>query len=392
MNRKVLTSMFIGIFLLLSVYSVGQTYAVSVSPQQTFKVGIVYSTGGLGDQSFNDAAKRGIDAALASHSTLTVEESCEVDCTIPDITTALGVMAGDDSFDLIIGIGFSAADGVTAAATAAPGTNFMIIDAFINMTNVASIEFKEEEGSFLVGAMAGMVTETNALGFIGGLDIPLINRFAAGFEHGARTINNDITVQVTYAPDPNNPWGDLAGGKTIGESMIAEGIDIIFAAAGGTGVGMFTAVEEANDGGATTYAIGVDSDQDGISAGNVLTSMIKKVDVAVEGNIDELVAGTWAAGGQKLGLAEDGVGISAMTYTQAEANGDYKGDKRIDKVNELKQKIIDGDIVVADTLDVVDDRLAEQSSSDDSPLPILPFIAGFIGMMVIYRKFRYDLK
>ena len=375
--------------MLASIISTGNAVALNEKPQPQAgeKVAIVYSTGGLGDLSFNDAAKRGVEAAKAANSGLNVTEACQSSCEIPDITDALANFADEGGYDLIIGIGFSAADGVTAAAQAHPNTKFMIIDSFVNETNVASIEFKEQEGSFLVGAMAAMTTQTNKLGFLGGLDIPLINRFAAGFEHGAKTINSKIKVTVTYAPDPNNPWGDVSGGQQVGSTMISDGIDVIFAAAGGTGTGVFTAVENANKAGGTTYAIGVDSDQDYLSPGNVLCSMVKKVDNAVQGNIQDLIDGTWAAGDHKLGLKENGVDISPMLNTTAEANAIYSGTQtRMQKVQELKQSIVSGDIVVAETLDEVSSLYS--TSSGGLPVSFAPIFIAFAGLAVITMKIR----
>jgi basic membrane protein A len=366
---------------------------------QTTKVAIVYSTGGLGDLSFNDAAKRGVDAAKATHgSALVVDEACESACDIDDINQALADFASSGDYELVIGIGFSAGDGVAAAAASNADQDFMIIDFVVESSpgvlvpNINNIVFKEQEGSFLAGAMAAMVTNTKTLGFLGGLDIPLINRFYAGFEHGARYMDGSITVIGDYSPDPNNPWGDLAGGAVVADTMIENGADIIFAAAGGTGIGVMNAVADANDeaGEKLYYAIGVDSDQDSISEGNVLTSMLKKVDVAVEGDIDAVMAGSWSAGVSSLGLKEGGVDISAMTYTQDIRNGEYKDDEtRIEVIENLKQLIIDGDIIVAETLDDLDDieeGAYVAQTADTIPLPFLPAIFAIVAVVAIVRR------
>ncbi|MFV2016431.1 MAG: BMP family protein, partial [Candidatus Heimdallarchaeota archaeon] len=209
------------------------------------------------------------------------------------------------------------------------------------------------EGSFLAGAMAALTTESDKLGFLGGLDIPLINRFGAGFEQGAKWINPDVTVTWAYSPDSSNPWGDLSGGKTVAQSMIDTGVDIIFAAAGGTGLGVFDAAKEATDAGSKTYAIGVDSNQDHLKKGIVLTSMLKRVDVAVKTQIDAVVDGTWKSGFQSLGLAEEGVGITDMEFTQAEANAQCGTQTRLEYVNSLSPGIIDGSIFINDSKPVV---------------------------------------
>jgi basic membrane protein A len=374
------------------------TVVASPRLDATFNVAIVYSTGGLGDLSFNDAAKRGIDAAIATHGStvLNVDEACESDCSFEDIATAIEAFAaGSVAYDLIIGIGFSAFDGINASANAHPGTNFMIIDSVVEETNVRSITFKEHEGSFLVGAMAAMVTNTNVLGFLGGLDIPLIRRFGAGFEAGAKYINSSAKVLAAWAPDPNNPWGDLVGGQAVAETMFEEGADIVYAAAGGTGIGVMDAAEEKNGaGGDKYYAIGVDSDQDHISQGNVLTSMLKKVDVAVENDINEVVAGTWVSEILNLGLAEDGVGMSPMTYTQTEANVVYKnGMTRYEFVEDIAEAIKNGSITVPEDFSNVQfvTYVNESASVSDDTIPfqfsgVIPAFFSMIAVMTFLKK------
>ncbi|MCY3412878.1 MAG: BMP family ABC transporter substrate-binding protein [Candidatus Heimdallarchaeota archaeon] len=396
MNKKLLT-FGLAILFLASIHGTVASNNISLTADPK-RVAIVYSTGGLGDLSFNDAADKGIENAKTEYGTdLEVDKACESACDITAINNALLQFADDaDPYDLIIGIGFSSGDGIKAAAIAHPEINFMIIDSVIEfdnatlVPNVNNIVFKEQEGSFLAGAMAAMVTETKVLGFIGGLDIPLINRFWVGFEHGARYIDADISVLVEYSPDPNNPWGDLSGGAQLAETMMENSADIIFSAAGGTGVGAINAVTDANEEAGETkyYAIGVDSDQDYLSEGNVLTSMLKRVDVAVESDIDKLMAGTWTTGVSSLGIAEDGVGISPMTYTQDILNGEYEGKVRADVIDDLTQKIKDGDIVVAATPDDLDDiEVGQFEGAAFLPLPMLPiFIALFSTVFILKKK------
>ncbi|MEK9715178.1 MAG: BMP family ABC transporter substrate-binding protein, partial [Candidatus Heimdallarchaeota archaeon] len=176
MKKIQLISLGITAIFVLGFVGTANIAAYGVAPNQSVsKVAIVYSTGGLGDNSFNDAAKAGLDAAKATHGdALEVKEACESSCTVADITTQLAALEAEGVYDLIIGIGFSAGDGVTAAANGS-STNFMIIDSVVDLPNVASVTFKEHEGSFLAGALAAMVTTTKKLGFLGGLDIPLIN-------------------------------------------------------------------------------------------------------------------------------------------------------------------------------------------------------------------------
>lgn len=369
----------------------GTAAAASFDQATSVNIAIVYSTGGLGDQSFNDAAKAGITQASTEYGdSFTFDEACASGCTtFTDITTAIDDFASsDEEYDLIIGVGFSAFDGINASAVANPDVNFMIIDSVVEESNVASVVFKEEEGSFLVGALAGMVTETNKVAFLGGLDIPLINRFYAGFSHGAQYMNPDVVVDGVYSPDPANPWGDLSGGAQIGDTFMDNDFDVIFSAAGGTGIGVINAVEARNsEGGDTKYwAIGVDSDQDFLSEGNVLTSMIKRVDVAIKSQIDALFAESWASGVVTLGLAQDGVGISDMTYTDAELDVEFEdGKTRGEVLEDLKALIVSGDLVVAADLDSIPE--GEYTNPDPAPLPIVPTLMAFLlAVPVINRR------
>jgi basic membrane protein A and related proteins len=355
MNRKSFSMGFLMILVISLMFTMNQ-----VTADEEFNVAVVFSTGGLGDKSFNDAAFVGL---LDAYEDFVFDYHLFEPKDVNEINGALLDYADNEEvgYDLIIAIGFSSAEGVEAAATAYPDKNFVLIDSVVELDNVASIVFKEHEGSFLAGAMAGMVTKTNKLGFIGGLDIPLINRFGAGFEHGARYINSRINVDVTYSPNPENPWADIAGGKQVAESFIDDGVDIIFAAAGGTGLGVIDAVEEATTSSNKIYAIGVDSNQDHLSEGKILTSMVKRVDVAVYSQIEALVNGEWESGFQSLGIVEAGVSITEMQFTQAEANVEYEsGVTRYQKILELAEMIKEGTLKVAEDFDSVDDLLREQ--------------------------------
>ena len=403
MNKKFLT-LLLGAAFALSFLGSANMAAASISTNQAnYTIGIVYSTGGLGDQSFNDAAKVGIDAAVAEHGTaLEVIQSCESGCTtIPDVTQAIIDMGDrtDKTFDLIIGVGFSAFDGINASATAHPDTNYMIIDSVVDLANVHSVVFKEQEGSFLAGAMAAMTSQTHKIAFLGGLDIELINRFLAGYADGAAWIaketGNATTVAATYSPDPSNPWGDIDGGKRVGQAFIDAGYDIVYSAAGGTGLGAIDAVAEANTaaGSSKYFAIGVDSNQDGASKGDVLTSMIKRVDVAVKNDIDAIVADSWKSGTTALGLAENGVGISDMQYTQAEADAMFNSTKtRMQVIEGLTKLIVRGDIVVKSLkseVTVKDFSLpTSQNSGDTIPLPNAGLFLGFLASIAVIVRRR----
>ncbi|OLS28760.1 MAG: Membrane lipoprotein TmpC precursor [Candidatus Heimdallarchaeota archaeon LC_2] len=383
----------------VSVATGGNTFT-SVRPNvaSDVTIAIVYSTGGLGDLGFNDAAEIGIDTAVADWNeegiTVTVDEACQSQCDLTDVTTNIETFASSSVvYDLIIGIGFSSLDGINASALAHTDRNFMLIDEKIVLPNVWSITFKEHEGSFLAGAMAAMISESDDIAFLGGLDIPLINRFLAGFEHGARTITPDIVVRAQYSPDPTNPWGDLEGGKTIAKKFIAKGSDVVFAAAGGTGIGSINGVIEHNEDNADdkVWAIGVDGDQDAFSEGNVLTSMVKAVDLAVIDQINATVMDTWASAQENRGIKEGGVRISSMAFTQTQANADFDGTQsNIEKVRALEAQVVAGTLIVRE---FVGDSVAGQDinfgsiDEDDAPLPTIPVLLAIsMAVLVIRRK------
>ncbi|MCH8908628.1 MAG: BMP family ABC transporter substrate-binding protein, partial [Candidatus Heimdallarchaeota archaeon] len=276
---------------------------------------------------------------------LTVAEYEPVDGL--DLSSAIENFAITGSYDLIIAVGFEAVTALQTSAENHPLQNFTIIDAYVGLPNVASLVVNEQEGSFLAGAMAAMVSQTGILGFLGGRDIDLINRFKHGYIQGAYYINNSITVQVAYTPDLSNPFGDVIGGQAVTEEFIANGADVIYAAAGRAGLGVFDAVTNTELIG-EIYAIGVDSDQDSISPGYILTSMMKRYDNVLESHLQAQLEGNWVKGFQNLGLAENAVSLSNMTQTQLEANANFtNGKTRLEVIEDLKQAIINGSIVVS---------------------------------------------
>ncbi|UCG02343.1 MAG: BMP family ABC transporter substrate-binding protein [Candidatus Heimdallarchaeota archaeon] len=314
------------------------------------KVGVVFATGGLGDKSFNDAGKRGVDQALADYpDNVTVNWVEPQD--VPEFKTYQTDYAEDETYDLIICIGFLQTSALNETSITYPDQNWVLIDDEINRSNIQNYLFKEHEGSFLVGAMAAMTTETGKIGFVGGMDIYLINKFLAGYRQGAHYINDSIEVTAVYSPlPPPDCWNDIPSGKNMGKTLMGKDNDVVFAAAGGTGIGVFQAAEEEG-----VYAIGVDSDQDGEAKGTVLCSMLKLVETATYNAINDTIHGTWEAGTKTLGLAEEGVGISPMTYTKTEKETNYTFDgvslSRWDHVMNIKQDIIDGTIKVKETPD-----------------------------------------
>jgi basic membrane protein A len=352
--------------LILGVSLLGGSIVKATVKQTPTEFAIVFATGGLGDKSFNDAAYRGMEQAIAKYGSDINVDYVEPQ-TIDEFATYQDDLAKLGKYELIICVGFLQTSALNVSADTYTGTDWLLIDAVLDKTNVQSITFKEHEGSFLVGAMAGMVTATDKIGFLGGLDIYLINKFRAGYEQGAKYINPDIKITSVYSPDPTNPWGDIPGGKETGQNLYSQGNDVVYAAAGGTGIGVMQAANETAD----VYAIGVDSDQDYLAKGKVLCSMLKLVETAVFTSIDGKMQDTWTATHKELGLKEDGVGISPMNFTQSIKNGNFELNgttkTRWEWIQDIKAKIISGEIVVSDT-----------PEPDVTPVP------GFEGSTVIF--------
>jgi basic membrane protein A len=314
------------------------------------KIAIIFATGGLGDKSFNDAGYRGYLQANDTYG-----DDIEVDYVepddIPEFATYQNQMATDGTYDLVICVGFLQATALNESAQDFPDQNWVIIDDdTITLPNVKSITFKEHEGSFLVGAMAAMTTQSDKLGFLGGMNIFLINKFLAGFQQGAAYINPSINVTETYMPVPPPAcWNDAPTAKNVAENLYSQDIDVIYAAAGGSGQGVFQAANETTD----VYAIGVDSDQDADMPGKVLCSMLKLVETAVYNSIVETVEGTWTNDAVSLGILEEGVGISTMTETTSIKNGNFEfggvTKTRWEWIQDIVGKIKDGTITVSDT-------------------------------------------
>jgi basic membrane protein A len=343
---KKLKELSIVFVILLSIFAFSGCTAESGKKE----IAIIFATGGLGDKSFNDAGYRGYIQANDTYGDEINVDYVEPE-DIPEFATYQNSLATEGKYDLIICVGFLQATALNDSATDFPDQNWVIIDdASIEADNVKSITFKEHEGSFLVGAMAAMTTQTAKLGFLGGMDIFLINKFLAGYQQGAAYINSTINVTGTFMTVPPPAcWNDAATAKNIAENLYDQDIDIIYAAAGGSGQGVFQAANETDD----VYAIGVDSDQDGDMEGKVLCSMLKLVETAVYDSIEDIVEGTWTNTAVELGIEEEGVGISPMTYTTAIKNGNYVfggvTKTRWAWIEDIIAKIKAGDITVSDT-------------------------------------------
>jgi basic membrane protein A len=305
--------------------------------KDAFHVGLVFDVGGLGDKSFNDSAFRGLQAARKD---LGIEFEVFEPSEGSEREAALRLFASGKS-DLVFGIGFLFSDDIRKVAEEFPDKKFACIDytwteGDVVPDNLAGIKFREEEGSYLVGALAGMLTKTGVVGFVGGMDIPLIHKFEAGYRAGVLAVRPDARVLVHYAGVTGDAFQNPTKGKELALAQIDAGCDILFHAAGSTGLGVF---EAARDRG--VLAIGVDSDQQDQAPGTVVTSMVKRVDVAVHRVIEQTMNGHFPSGIQSLGLKEQGV-----DYVYDANNQKWITPEIHARLEELRRQIIDGTIQV----------------------------------------------
>ncbi len=314
------------------------------------KVGMVFDIGGKGDQSFNDSAYRGLQwASKLGVSHVEIEPGADADREI-------GLrMIASQGFDLVIGVGFLFTDAIKAVADEFPKTKFAIIDGFIpDKPNVSSLLFTEHEGSFLVGIIAGMKARAdgkNTVGFIGGMDVPLIHKFEAGYKAGVKYAYPECKILSDYAGTTPSAFADPVRGKELALAQIDRGAHVIFHASGLTGAGVYEAGKDRK-----TYVIGVDSNQNHL--GHVsetgknygLTSMLKQVDVAVYLTIRDLTKGKFNAGVRIFGLGDkvqiDGQTYHGVYYAMDEYNKDLVSKEMINKVTEAEKKILSGAIKV----------------------------------------------
>lgn len=304
---------------------------------KTLKIGMVADVGGINDESFNQSAWEGLQRAKEELGVeIKVLESKQASEYIGNIETL-----ADDGMDLIIGVGNTMAEDIKTQAENYPDLNFAIIDETYDTIpkNVTPILFKENEATFLTGLIAGKMTKTNEVGFIGGMENSVINRFLYGYEYGVEQANAEADVKVQFA----GTFSDAAKGKSIANQMYSNDVDIILSAAGGTGVGAIEAAKEQNQ-----YAIGVDKDQSSLAPNNVLTSALKKVDVGVYDTVKAFKDGKLVGGQAKIyGLKENGVGIPESTKNLVPQD-------IIDYVNTMADKVKSGEIKVPDTKEEFD--------------------------------------
>jgi len=350
-----------------------------VPPASAKKVGLVIDVGGRGDHSFNDSALRGLETwaagkafsanryaplpAGALESSLPPElrgrtppiQPVSVEPVVlsskaqEDYEPNLQLLV-DQGAELVIATGFMLENATETVARRNTAARFLLIDSTlldpsgkpVTLPNVRTVVFREEEGSFLAGALAGLVTK-GTVGFVGGMEIPLVKKFEAGFRAGLATTHPGARALVTYTGN----FDDVAAGKQVASDLLAKGADVLFHAAGSDGVGVIQAVKEARAGGAVAWAIGVDSDQHHLAPEAVLTSMVKRVDLAVYEASRDVAAGRFTAADTALGLAEQGVGL-------AEVRADFPGKvAALEKVEALRTRIVAGELKIPATVEAL---------------------------------------
>ncbi|MCB0727408.1 MAG: BMP family ABC transporter substrate-binding protein [Ignavibacteriae bacterium] len=302
------------------------------------KVGLVFDIGGRGDKSFNDAAYNGLVEAKEK---LGIDFESIDPGDGSDRESALRKLASRNDIGLIFGVGFIFTDDINNIAKEFPDKKFACIDYSVDPTktilpNVQAIEFREEEGSFLVGALAAMITKTNKVGFIGGMESSLIRKFETGFEEGVKYANPDCKVLSAYVSVTPEGFKNPGKAKEIALNQYSGGADIIYHASGLSGLGLFEAAREKN-----MLAIGVDMDQEKEAPGFVLTSMVKQVNEAVFQTIKEFKENKFTGGIKVFGLKDNGIG-----YVYDENNKKFITPEINGKMEEIRNKIISGEIVV----------------------------------------------
>ncbi|MEK4361326.1 BMP family ABC transporter substrate-binding protein [Paenibacillus sp. FSL M8-0212] len=310
----------------------GDTGGTSTEAKSDLKIGMVTDVGGVNDKSFNQSAWEALQATETETGTaVKYLQSKSDEEYIPNLNEFV-----KGGYDLTWGIGFQLADAIKTVAEQNPDAKLAIIDSVVDAPNVKSVTFAEEEGSYLVGVVAGLTTKSNKIGFVGGMESPLIKKFEVGFREGVKAVNPDAQFISNYTGAFDKP--DL--GKAAAATLYNEGVDIIFHASGATGNGVFNEASARKKQGQDVWVIGVDKDQS-LEFGDeiTLTSMIKKVDEAVKRVNKEVVDGTFAGGSENLTLKENGVGIADTSTANVSA-------ETLAKVEEYKEKIISGEIKV----------------------------------------------
>ncbi|MBS0521241.1 MAG: BMP family ABC transporter substrate-binding protein [Proteobacteria bacterium] len=308
--------------------------AQTAAAQTAIKPAIVYSTGGKFDKSFNEGVSAGAEKFKAE-TKIPVAEFEPSNETQFEQAQRRFAQRGDNP---IVAVGFAQGVALEKVAKEFPKTHFTLIDSVVNLPNVQSITFREHEGSFLVGVAAALASKTGKIGFVGGMDIPLIRRFLCGFEQGIRYANPKAELIANMTGTTPAAWNDPGRGAELAKGQFDRGVDVVYAAAGSTGIGVLQAAKDRGK-----LAIGVDSNQDHLHPGTMLTSMIKRVDLAAYKSFKAMQDGSWRGGVSVLGLKEGGVDWTVDQYNEKLITPEMKT-----KVEQAKADIVSGKITVHD--------------------------------------------
>jgi basic membrane protein A len=308
--------------------------ATSATAQNTIKPAVIFSTGGKFDKSFNEGVSMGAEK-FAKETGITVAEFEPNNETQFEQAQRRFAQRGQDP---IIAVGFSQAVPLGKVAKEFPKTRFTIIDSVVDLPNVQSVVFREQEGSFLVGVLAALASKTDKIGFVGGMDIPLVRKFQCGFEQGIKYVNPKAELITNMTGTTPAAWNDPGRGAELAKGQFDRGVDVVYAAAGSTGIGILQAAADRGK-----LGIGVDSNQNYLHPGTMLTSMLKRVDLAAYNSFKAAQAGTWKAGTQVLGLKEGGVDWALDKDNEKLITPEMKA-----KVDAAKAGIVAGKIVVHD--------------------------------------------
>lgn len=337
MKNSWLSALFLSLLVTVGCTKKSGDASGSKASSSGLKVGLVLDKGGKDDKSFNSAAYLGATQAVKELGIELKDIECPDDAAFEPALTTLA----DRGFPLVIAIGFSQKDAVTKISKKFPNTHFALVDAVVEGPNVKSLVFAEHEGSFMVGYLAGLTTKTGTTGFIGGMDVAMIRRFAMGYEAGVKEAKKDAKVLVNYAGITSDAWANPNRGKELALSQYGRGADVIFAAAGATGMGVFDAAEEKKQ-----FAIGVDSNQNWVKPGLILTSMLKRVDVAVFDTIKAEKDGKFQSGTKSFGLSDKGIDYAVDSHNE-KLVAPYK-----DKLEKLRSDIVSGKVKVPDYYEI----------------------------------------
>lgn len=340
--KKLATLIVVLLVLHVGLLFVTPKSAETAASADALRIGVVFDVGGRGDKSFNDGAYLG---AMRAKNELGATVHYIEPGESSDREAGLRLLAAEN-MDLVTGVGFIFTDDINLLAKEYPRVRFADVDYAVGTDaqgnpippppNVAALRFREEEGSFLVGAIAGLVTKTKTVGFVGGMNVPLINKFDAGFQAGVRQVCPKCRIIAQYAGVTPDAFRNPGKGKEMALSQYQQGADIIYHASGSTGLGVFEAARSSGK-----LAIGVDADQYSEAPGFILTSMVKRIDVALFEAVKRVKEGKFTGGIYDFGLAQDGVG-----YVYDEHNKGLIPDSVVVRVEALKKEVIAGRIVV----------------------------------------------